>query len=188
MWSQAMPTQQHTCIISSMETTPLCHPPAKNTRKDGLQRFILDFGWGFHGMVAHNLSMFSITLKQTLSVFFMLQTCGSNGLCYKQPRQTGRLKDKIIENTLICISHSTKDQNNVIMLLPHPPNTPIQNTYPSEQTTFQLSSGWASPHWDHVSWDWLELSNKHTWLNLETMLLSSPHSVLFHTKSLHVFH
>lgn len=142
-----------TLVLSAgLETPPLSHPPAKNTRKDGLQRFILDFGWGFHGMVAHDLSTFSVTSKQTLSVFFVLQTCGSNGLCYSSQ---GRLEDRIIENTLIHLSHSTKDQNNVIMLFPHPPNTPIQDTYPSEQTTFQLSSGWASPHWGHVSWDWL---------------------------------
>lgn len=177
---------QSSCSLvlpAGWETTPLCHPPAKNTRKDGLQRFILDFRWGFHGMVAQDLNTFADKLKETLSVFFMLHW--SNGLCYSSQ---GRLEDRIIENTLICISHSTKDQNNVIMLFPHPPNTPIQNMCPSEQTIFQVSSGWASPHWGHVSWDWLELSNKHTWLNLETMLLSSPHSVLFHTKSLHVFH
>lgn len=99
-----------------LETTPLYHPPAKSIsstlQKDGVQGFILNFGWGFHKSLAPGSWLGALgpclepKTNSIRTLVFTLQTCGSNGLC--SSRQDG-LQWGITEKTLIHLSHSIKD-------------------------------------------------------------------------------
>lgn len=99
-----------------LETTPLYHPPAKSIssalQKDGVQGFILNFGWGFHKSLAPGswLGALGPCLEpKTNSICTLSSHCKPVGatVCVRADKMDCNEES---EKTLIHLSHSRKDR------------------------------------------------------------------------------